>query len=116
MSSAGSVTSARHGRTTQVASVGVFFDGPVALELLPRIEAVLADQLAQVLAIDLRFARGRRQVHLVPAHQILDVLALEHLDELALGFLERQIGPDAEARRRFADERVLEIDRRATRE
>src|SRR6185436_1025507 len=86
--------------------------GVVAVELAAaRVEAVLADQLAQVLAIDLRLAGGGRQVHLVPPHQVLDVLALEHLDQLTLGFLERQVCADTEARRGFAHERVLEVDR-----
>src|SRR5688572_18260128 len=42
----------------------------VTVELVPRVEAVLADELAQVLAIDLRFARGGREVHLVAPHQV----------------------------------------------
>ena len=83
---------------------GVVVERRVAVELVARIEAVLADQLAQVLAIDLRLARRGRQVHLVAAHQVLDVLALEHLDELTLRLFERQVGADAERRlRAFAD-------------
>ena len=53
-----------------------------ATKLLAWIEVVLANQLAQVLAIDLRLAGGGAQIHGVTSHEIFDVLALEHLNEL----------------------------------
>src|SRR6478672_2688977 len=54
-------------------------------------QSVLAQQLAQVLAVDLGGARRGRQVSLVALDQRLDVRALEALDDAGFRFLERQV-------------------------
>src|SRR5262249_27885709 len=76
------------------------------------VHAVFSEQLAQVLAVDLRLASGGRQVQLVALHQVDDVLALEALDELTLRFLERKVGAEADRRRlRLGAKRVVEVQR-----
>ncbi len=51
-----------------------------------------------MLAIDLRFAGSGTQVHGVAGHEIFDVLALEHLDELTFGFFKGQVSSHAHGR------------------
>src|SRR3954463_1829025 len=54
-------------------------------------EAMLAQELAQVLAIDLGGPRRGGEVSLVPFEERVDVAALERVDDLGLRLLERQI-------------------------
>src|SRR4051812_11587808 len=54
-------------------------------------EAMLAQELAQVLAIDLGGPRRGGEVPLVPFEERVDVAALERVDDPGLRLLERQI-------------------------
>src|SRR5579863_1960779 len=75
------------------------------------VQAVLAEQLAEVLAVDLGGARGGREVPFVALELRSDVLALEAVDQLRLGFLERQVEVDGAARRgaRLLVERLVDL-------
>src|SRR3954451_3728416 len=81
-------------------------------------QPMFAQELAQVLAIDLGRARRRGEVSLVPFEERADVVALERVDDPGLRVLEWQIdvgrgggwGPFVE---RVVDEQLLAVADRA---
>ena len=76
-------------------------------------QAVLAHQLAQVLAVDLRGARRGRQVHLVALEQRLDVLALELSTSWPFASLNGRSMSTAPRRRRRRRRALVEARRRS---
>src|SRR5438552_826118 len=81
-------------------------------------QPVFAQELAQVLAIDVGRARSGGEVSPVPFEERLDVAALERVDDPGLRLLERQIdvGRRGGAARRPFVERVVDEELRAAAE